>query len=325
MCPSQVTTAPLFTTNSISVPPITSRAMVLHSDVCCPRMRGCDFMLIDNNFLPSFSSDPPLSEHLTSIDSILSIPPHTVSLGVEGYNQQTLHAKSKNVQHDAVMQYICNVGFGGTGKSDKQEDYPTPQGPVARTKESLGTLKPRLDVQTIFDMIRRFPLDDCDESSEDGFIRSKTTDKNMTNENYTKGQESQYPQSPSPSSGDAVLSCWETGPQFSHHGCDLEVFGPTPCQRGSSTIPDREHDLIVHQQCYASPIENSCYAPRMNHKVLTPDPLNIPQVQMREVEDLEKDTLYVFNVKVPLFCITDPTFERSGQLSVLAVSHQDQV
>ncbi|KAJ3861817.1 hypothetical protein EV359DRAFT_66146 [Lentinula novae-zelandiae] len=292
MCPSQVTTAPLFTTNSISVPPIASRAMVLHSDVCCPRMRRCDFMLIDNNFLPSFSSDPPLSEcsHLTSIDSILSIPPHTVSLGVEGYNQQALHAKSKNVQHDAVMQYICNVGFGGTGKSNKQEDYPTPQGPVARTKESLGTLKPRSDVQTIFDMIRRFPLDDCDESSEDGFIHWETIDKNTNTEYYMQSQGG-YPtqQPPSPGSLDAVLSCWETCPHFSYHGCNLGTFGPIPCQRGSSTIPDREHDLIVHQQCYASPIENSCYAPRMNHKVLTPDPLNIPQVQMREVEDLEKN------------------------------------
>ncbi|KAJ3885931.1 hypothetical protein GG344DRAFT_70099 [Lentinula edodes] len=242
--------------------------------------------------------DPPLSEcsHLTSIDSILSIPPHTVSLGVEGYDQQALHTKSKDVQHNAVTQYICNVGFGSAGKSDKQGDYPTPQGPVARTKESLGTLKPTSDVQTIFDMIRRFPLDDCNESSEDGSIRWETTDKNTKTEYYKQNEEGHSNQQPpSPRSSDAVLSCWETCPQFSYHECNLGTFGPAPCQRGSSTIPDREHDLIVHQQCYA---------PRMNHKVLTPDPLNIPQVQMREVEDLEKNQflricMRMENVQVP--------------------------
>ncbi|KAJ3906094.1 hypothetical protein F5879DRAFT_920966 [Lentinula edodes] len=124
--------------------------------------------------------------------------------------------------------------------------------------------------------------EECNESSENIFICCKPTDKNTNIKNYKWNQEG-HPtqQSPSPGSLDAVLSCWETGPQFSYYGCNLGAFDPTPCQRGSLTIPDREHDLIVHQQCYA---------PRIHNKVLTPDPLNIPQVQMREAEDLEKVT-----------------------------------
>ncbi|KAJ3858467.1 hypothetical protein EV359DRAFT_68993, partial [Lentinula novae-zelandiae] len=91
-------------------------------------------------------------------------------------------------------------------------------------------------------------------------------------------QEDHHPQSPIPSSGDTVLSCWETGSQFSYHGSDLGAFGPTPYQRGSLTIPDHEHDAFVRQhdfeQCYvAQRIGNSCYAPR---------------VEVREVEDVEK-------------------------------------
>ncbi|KAJ3861045.1 hypothetical protein EV359DRAFT_84712 [Lentinula novae-zelandiae] len=285
MCSSQVRIAPLFTTSSTFVQPITGKGPPFRHLLSMnetPRL----FMLIDKGSPPSFSSDPLslLSEcsHLTSFDSIPSTPPPTVSLGLDTANQQALHAKSKDVQLDAVTRYICNVGFGGAGKGDRWGRYPTPHGPVVRTKKSPGTWK------AASNMARKFQLDDCD--CEDIFICRNSTNKNITNENYTKGQESQYPQSPSPSSGDAVLSCWETGPQFSHHGCDLEVFGPTPYHRGSSTIPDREHDLIVHQQCYPSPIQNSCYAPRMHNKVLTPDPSNIPQVRMREVEDLEKVT-----------------------------------
>ncbi|KAJ3877740.1 hypothetical protein F5051DRAFT_452829 [Lentinula edodes] len=244
-------------------------------------------MLTDDNSLLSSSSDLlsllPECSHLTSFDSIPSTPPPTLALKVS--NQQALQAKSRDVQLDAVTQYICNVGFGGTGKGDRRGHYPTPGGPVTRTKESPGTFN------AASNMARKLQLDDCD--CKDVFIHSKTTDKNIVNENYTKGQESQYPQSPSPSSGDVVLSCWETGPQFSYHGRNLGAFGPIPCQRGSSTIPDRENDPVVHQhvgRCYNLRIQNSCYAPRIHNKVLTPDPLNVPQVQMGKVEDLEKVT-----------------------------------
>ncbi|KAJ3885965.1 hypothetical protein GG344DRAFT_82163 [Lentinula edodes] len=246
-------------------------------------------MLTDDNSLLSSSSDLlsllPECSHLTSFDSIPSIPPPTVSLALEASNQQALQAKSRDVQLDAVTRYICNVGFGGTGKGDRRGHYPTPRGPVTRTKESPGTLK------AASDMAWKFQLDDRD--CEDVFIRSKTTDKKINNENYTKGQEGHHPQFPSLSSGDAVLSCWETGPQFSYHRCDVRAFSPTPYQGGSLTIPDREHDAVVRQhdfgQGYAAQrIQNSCYAPRVCNKVLTPDLLDIPQVQVREVEDLEK-------------------------------------
>ncbi|KAJ3928937.1 MAG: hypothetical protein NXY57DRAFT_1063508 [Lentinula lateritia] len=284
----RVRIAPLFTTSSTFVQPITGKGPPfrhLLSTNEAPRL----FMLIEHDALPSFSSDPLslLSEcsHLTSFDSIPSIPPPTVSLALEASNQQALQAESRDVQLDAVTRYICNVGFGGAGKGDRRGHYPTPHGPVARTKESPGTLK------AASNMAWKFQLDDRD--CEDVFIRSNSTDKNIRNENYTKGQEGQHPQSLSPSSGDTVLSCWEPGPQFSYHGCDLEVFGPTPYHRGSSTIPDRENDPVVHQhvgRCYTRRIQNSCYAPRMHNKVLTPDPLNVTQVQMRKVEDLEKVT-----------------------------------
>ncbi|KAJ4468937.1 hypothetical protein C8R41DRAFT_984589 [Lentinula lateritia] len=262
MCSSQVRIAPLFTTSSTFVQPITGKGPPfrhLLSTNEAPRL----FMLIEHDALPSFSSDPLslLSEcsHLTSFDSIPSIPPPTVSLALEASNQQALQAESRDVQLDAVTRYICNVGFGGAGKGDRRGHYPTPHGPVARTKESPGTLK------AASNMAWKFQLDDRD--CEDVFIRSNSTDKNIRNENYTKGQEGQHPQSLSPSSGDTVLSCWEPGPQFSYHGCDLEVFGPTPYHRGSSTIPDRENDPVVHQhvgRCYTRRIQNSCYAPRLS-------------------------------------------------------------
>ncbi|KAH7875287.1 uncharacterized protein C8R40DRAFT_1069728 [Lentinula edodes] len=288
MCSFPVGTVPLLTTDSTFVPPITGKGPPfrhLLSTVEAPRL----FMLIEHDALPSFSSDPlsllPECAHLTSFDSIPSTPLHTlISLGLDTAKPQALHAKS-NVQLDAVTRYICNVGFGGAGKGDRHGHYPTPHGTVARTKESPGTFN------AASNMARKFQLDDGD--CKDIFIRCKTTDKNITNENYTKGQESQYPQSPSPSSGDVVLSCWETGPQFSYHGRNLGAFSPIPCQRGSSTIPDRENDPVVRQhvgQCYTRQIQNSCYAPRMHNKVLTLDPLNVPQVQMRKVEDLEKVT-----------------------------------
>ncbi|KAJ3928935.1 MAG: hypothetical protein NXY57DRAFT_1063507 [Lentinula lateritia] len=225
MCSSQARTAPLFTTNSIFVPPITGKGPPfrhLLSTNETPRL----FMLIDKGSAPSFSSDPLslLSEcsHLTSFDSIPSTPPPTVSLALEASNQQALQAKSRDVQLDAVTRYFCNVGFPN------------------------------------------FQLDDPDESSEDVFVRCVTTDKNTKNKNYTQGQEDHHPQSPTPSSGDAILSCWESGSQFSYHGCDLEEFGPIPCQRcqrGSLTIPN----------------------------LLMPDLLDIPNVKVREVEDVEKD------------------------------------
>ncbi|KAJ3850197.1 hypothetical protein EV368DRAFT_66814 [Lentinula lateritia] len=149
-------------------------------------------------------------------------------------------------------------------------------------------------------MARNFQLDDPDESSKDVFIRCNSTDKNVKNEDYMKGQESHHPQSPTPSSGDAVLSCWETGSQFSYHRCDLEVFGPISCQRcqrGSLTVPNREHDPVVRQhdfgQCYAAQrIRNSCYAPRVGNKILMPDLLDIPQVKNVTdlvFEDLDED------------------------------------
>ncbi|KAJ3814119.1 hypothetical protein F5876DRAFT_62553 [Lentinula aff. lateritia] len=215
MCPFPVGTAPLLTTNSTFVPPITGKGppvRCLQSTNEAPRL----FMPIDENSLPPFSSDLlsllPECSHLTSFDLIASTPPPTVLLN---------------------------------------------------------------------------------ESSEHVFIRAKTPDKNIKNQNYTKGQEGRHPLSPSPGSGDAVLSCWETGSQFSYHGCDLGAFGPIPCQsqRRSTMIPDREHDAVVRQrfgQFCAQRIQNNCFAPRMHNKVLMPDPLVTPQVQMREVEDLEK-------------------------------------
>ncbi|KAJ3934913.1 MAG: hypothetical protein NXY57DRAFT_1036504 [Lentinula lateritia] len=240
MCSFPAGTAPLLTTYSTFVPPITGKGPPfrhLLSTNETPRL----FMLIEHDALPSFSSDPlsllPECAHLTSFDSIPSTPlPTPVSLGLDAAEQQALHPKIEELHLDAVVRYICNVGF------------PT------------------------------FQPDDPDQSSEDVFIRCKTTDKNKINENYTKGQEDHHPQSPTPGSGDAVLSCWETGSQFSHHGCDLGAFGSTPYQGGSLTIPNHEHDPIVHQhdfgQCYtAQRIRNSCYAPR---------------VKVREVEDLEK-------------------------------------
>ncbi|KAJ3927363.1 MAG: hypothetical protein NXY57DRAFT_978470 [Lentinula lateritia] len=291
MCSFPVGTAPLLTTDSTFVPPITGKGPPfrrLQSTNEAPRL----FMLIDDNSLLSSSSDLlsllPECSHLTSFDLIPSTPPRTVPLGLDTANRQVLHRKL-----DAVTLYICNVGFGGAGKGDRWGHYHTPRGPAARTKESPGTLKAASDVRTTaFDVVQKFPLD-CNKSSEDVFIRGKTTDKKTTNENYTKGQVGCHPQSPSPSSRDAPLSCWETGPHFSYHGCNLGVFSPTPCQRGSLSIPDREHDPIVHHhvgQCYARRIQNNCWAPRMHNKVLTPDPLVTPQVQMREVEDLEKVT-----------------------------------
>ncbi|KAH7875286.1 uncharacterized protein C8R40DRAFT_1265375 [Lentinula edodes] len=217
MCSSQVTTAPLFTTSSTFVQPITGKGPPfrhLLSTVEAPRL----FMLIEHDALPSFSSDPlsllPECAHLTSFDSIPSTPLHTlISLGLDTAKPQALHAKS-NVQLDAVTRYICNVGFGGAGKGDRHGHYPTPHGTVARTKESPGTFN------AASNMARKFQLDDGD--CKDIFIRCKTTDKNVINVNYTKGQEDHHPQSPYPSSGDAVLSFWETGPRFSYHGWFLD-------------------------------------------------------------------------------------------------------
>ncbi|KAJ3861044.1 hypothetical protein EV359DRAFT_66807 [Lentinula novae-zelandiae] len=255
MCSSQVRIAPLFTTSSTFVQPITGKGPPfrhLLSTNETPRL----FMLIDKGSPPSFSSDPLslLSEcsHLTSFDSTPSTPPPTVSLALEASNQQALQAKSRDVQLDAVTRYICNVGFPN------------------------------------------FQLDDPDQSSEDVFVRCETMDKNRINKNYMKGQEDHHPQSPTPSSGDAVLSCWETGSQFSYHRCDMGAFSPTPYQGDSLTIPDREHDAVVRQhdfgQGYAAQrIRNSCYALRMRNKVLMPDLLDIPHVKVREVEDVEKD------------------------------------
>ncbi|KAJ4500482.1 hypothetical protein C8R41DRAFT_863081 [Lentinula lateritia] len=282
MCSSQLTNAPLFTTNFISVPPITgkgpsTRRLLFTNEA--PQL----FMLIDSNTISSFSSDPlmPLSSsecaHLTSFDPIPSTPPPTVSLGVEtSYYLQALQDNYEDVRHDAVTQ--CLVA--DTGKDQEWEHYPTPRGPVARTKDSSSTSKAALDVRTVaFDVVRKFPINDCDKSSEDSFICCKTTDKNRNTEDYMQAPEGHHP---SPSSGDTVLSCWKTGRQVSYHGCDLRVFSPIPCQRGSLTIPNRKHDPIVHQHVW------QCYAPRLHSKVLMPDPLNIPQVQMKEVEDLEK-------------------------------------
>ncbi|KAJ3858181.1 hypothetical protein EV359DRAFT_88128 [Lentinula novae-zelandiae] len=284
MYSSQLTNAPLFTTNFISVPPITGKGPSIRRLLFtneAPQL----FMLIDSNTISSFSSDPlvPLSSsecaHLTSFDPIPSTPPPTVSLSVEAsYYLQALQDNFENVRHDAVAQRL--VGFADTDKGGEWEHYPTPRGLVARTKESPSTLEAALDVRTIaLDVVRKFPLNDCDEFFEDIFIHSKTMDKNIHNEDYMQAPEGHHP---SPSSGDAVLSCWKTGPQFSYHGCDLRVFSPIPCQRGSLTIPNRKHDPIVHQHVW------QCYAPRINSKVLMPDPLNIPQVQIEEVEDLEK-------------------------------------
>ncbi|KAJ3899720.1 hypothetical protein F5879DRAFT_1058208, partial [Lentinula edodes] len=177
-----------------------SQVRVLHSDACSPRMRRRDFMLTDDNSLLSSSSDLlsllPECSHLTSFDSIPSIPPPTVSLALEASNQQALQAKSRDVQLDAVTRYICNVGLGGTGKGDRRGHYPTPGGPVTRTKESPGTFN------AASNMARKFQLDDCD--CKDVFIRCETTDKKTINVNYTKGQEDHHPQSPTPGSGDTV-------------------------------------------------------------------------------------------------------------------------
>ncbi|KAJ3877738.1 hypothetical protein F5051DRAFT_490649 [Lentinula edodes] len=286
MCSSQVTTAPLFTTDSTFVPPITGKGPPfrrLQSTNEAPRL----FMRTDDNSLLLSSSDLlsllPECSHLTSFNSIPSTPLPTLALEVS--NQQALQAKSRDVQLDAVTQYICNVGFGGTGKGDRRGHYPTPRGPVTRTKESPGTFN------AASNMAWKFQLDEC--NCKDVFIHSKTTDKKTINVNYTKGQEDHHPQSPTPGSGVTVLSCWETGSQFSYHRCDVRAFSPTPYQGGSLTIPDREHDAVVRQhdfgQCYAAQrIRSSCYAPRVRNKVLTPDLLDIPQVQAREVEDLEK-------------------------------------
>ncbi|KAJ4500479.1 hypothetical protein C8R41DRAFT_425257 [Lentinula lateritia] len=179
MCSSQLTNAPLFTTNFISVPPITgkgpsTRRLLFTNEA--PQL----FMLIDSNTISSFSSDPlvPLSSsecaHLTSFDPIPSTPPPTVSLSVEAsYYLQALQDNFENVRHDAVAQRL--VGFADTDKGGEWEHYPTPRGLVARTKESPSTLEAALDVRTIaFDVVRKFPLNDCDEFSEDIFIHSKT-------------------------------------------------------------------------------------------------------------------------------------------------------
>ncbi|KAJ3859417.1 hypothetical protein EV359DRAFT_86430 [Lentinula novae-zelandiae] len=152
-------------------------------------------MLTDDNSLLSSSSDllSLLSEcsHLTSFDLIPSTPPRTVSLGLDTANQQVLRRKFEDVQLDAVTLYICNVGFGGAGKGDRWGHYHTLRGPAARPKESPGNLKAASDVRTTtFDVVRKFPLNNFNKSSKDVFIRGKTTDKNITNENYTKGQHS---------------------------------------------------------------------------------------------------------------------------------------
>ncbi|KAJ3847636.1 hypothetical protein EV368DRAFT_68943 [Lentinula lateritia] len=273
MCPFPVGTAPLLTTNSTFVPPITGKGppvRCLQSTNEAPQI----FMPIDENSPSSSSSDLlsllPECSHLTSFDSIPSTPRPTVSLGLDVAKRQALDPEFKNVQIDAVVRYICNVGFPN------------------------------------------FQLDD--EACEDIFIRSETTDKNITNENYTKGRAGHHPQSPSPSSGDTHLSCWETGPQSSYHGCNLRAFSPIPCQsqRGSTMIPDREHDAVVRQrfgQFCAQRIQNNCFAPRIYNKVLTPDPLDIPQVRMREVEDLEK----VMVRDSWLFCVTNAAFESKSE------------
>ncbi|KAJ3803457.1 hypothetical protein F5876DRAFT_71406, partial [Lentinula aff. lateritia] len=222
MCSFPVGTAPLLTIDSTFVSPITGKGPPfrrLQSTNEAPRL----FMLTDDNSLLSSSSDLlsllPECSHLTSFDLIPSTPPRTVSLGLDTANQQVLHRKFEDVQLDAVTLYICNVGFGGAGKGDRWGHYHTPRGPAARTKESPGTLKAASDVRTTaFDVVQKFPLNNFNESSEDVFIRGKTTDKITKNEDYTQGQEGHHPQSPSPSSGDAVLSCWETGSQFSYHG-----------------------------------------------------------------------------------------------------------
>ncbi|KAJ3877751.1 hypothetical protein F5051DRAFT_428735 [Lentinula edodes] len=295
MCSFPVGTAPLLTTDSTFVPPITGKGPPFRHLLSTNEMPRL-FMLIDQDSLPSFSSDPlsllPECSHLTSFDSIPSTPlPTPVLLGLDMAKQQALHPQFKEIHLDTVGRYICNVGF------------PT------------------------------FQLDDPDQSSEDVFIRCETMDKKRINVNYTKGQEDHHPQSPYPSSGDTVLSCWEAGSQFSYHGCNLEAFGPISCQRcqrGSLTIPDREQDAVVRQhvgQCYAAQrIRNSCYAPRVGNKVLTPDLLDIPQVKVKEVEDLEKvmgrDGIWWDERRAFL---SDPSGARGEQPSVLEKRRGDEM
>ncbi|KAJ3891088.1 hypothetical protein GG344DRAFT_77291 [Lentinula edodes] len=299
MCSFPVGTAPLLTTDSTFVPPITGKGPPfrhLLSTNETPRL----FMLIEQDSLPL--SLLPECSHLTSFDSIPSTPlPTPVLLSLDMAKQQALHPQFKEVHLDTVGRYICNVGF------------PT------------------------------FQLDDPDQSSEDVFIRCETTDKNIIKVNYTKGQEDHHPQSPYPSSGDTVLSCWEAGSQFSYHGCNLEAFSPISCQRcqrGSLTIPDREQDAVVRQhvgQCYAAqPIRNSCYAPRVGNKVLTPDLLDIPQVKEYQQDrycspcefqstdvselvfkDLDEDKRRTF--------LSDPSGARGEQPSVLEKRRGDEM
>ncbi|GAW03102.1 hypothetical protein LENED_004796 [Lentinula edodes] len=154
MSSSQLINTPPFTTNFISVPPITGKSppfrRLLVTDEAPPRL----FMLIDSNTISSFSSDllVPLSSsecaHLTSFDPIPSTPPPTVSLGVEAsYYLQALQDNFENVRHDAVAQ--CLVGFVDTDKGQEWEHDPTPRGLVARTKEPFSTPEAAPDARTI--------------------------------------------------------------------------------------------------------------------------------------------------------------------------------
>ncbi|KAJ3928933.1 MAG: hypothetical protein NXY57DRAFT_1063505 [Lentinula lateritia] len=81
-------------------------------------------------------------------------------------------------------------------------------------------------------MARGFQLDDPDEACEDIFVRCETTDKNINNEDYMKGQEGSPAAVPI---SVPVLSCVRPG--------SLRSFSLSKPE-GSSTIPNRAHDAV---------------------------------------------------------------------------------
>ncbi|KAJ3932242.1 MAG: hypothetical protein NXY57DRAFT_1038542 [Lentinula lateritia] len=169
MCASQVTAASLFTTDSTFVPPITGKGSPFRHLLSTNETPRL-FMLINKNSLPTFSSDP-----------LLLLPECSHLTSFDSIPSTPLHTLVSlgldTAKQQALHPQFKEVHLDAVGRYICNVGFPN------------------------------FQLDDPDESSEDVFIRCETTDKNIINKNYTKGQEDHHPQSPYPSSGDTVLSC----------------------------------------------------------------------------------------------------------------------
>ncbi|KAJ4477756.1 hypothetical protein C8J55DRAFT_489746 [Lentinula edodes] len=239
----------------------------------------------------SSESPPPVPgfSNLINFDLLPSTPPPSISpLAGISFDPQDLHGNSVNARLDAVARFICDIEYADTDREGRLgwEKHPTSHDLIAET-ESPVTSKAESDLRTVARDVAMFALDGSDESSEKVFVCCETMDKNINKEYYMQCQEGHpTPQSPSPGCWDDVLSCWKTGPQFSFHAFNLQAVNSAWCEGGSSMIPLREHDPIVHQCVLWT--NAPWIIGEIPSEILAPKPINSTQVRMKEVEDLEK-------------------------------------